>query len=129
MKQTKLKVKLMLVEDNINMRSYLKTILNGSCEVVAESGSGKQAVNLYEKWKPDFVLMDIELEELDGLTAAKAILKSNSEAKIVFLTQYKDQTLKQKIEQMSNAHYFTKEHIHLVKKFFENLTMREHELS
>ncbi len=128
MKHSKLKVKLLLVEDNINMRSYLKTILNSSCEIVAESSNGKLGVSLYEKYKPDYVLMDIELEEMDGLAAANLILKFDNDAKIVFLTQYKDHTLKQRIEKLNSAHYFTKEHIHLVKFFFEKLSTKEHEL-
>ena len=59
-------------------------------EVVGLGSNGKEAIALYEEWKPDVLLMDIRMEEMTGLEAGHEILKQNSEAKILFLTTFSD---------------------------------------
>jgi len=53
--------------------------------------NGNDAVKLYEKHKPDLILMDIRMENLNGIEAAKKILKMDPEAKILLITTFQDQ--------------------------------------
>ena len=55
-------------------------------QVVAKGYDGKQAVELYEKFKPDALFVDISMPEYDGIYAIENIRKSNPEAKIIVLT-------------------------------------------
>ena len=83
---------LVLIDDDLLVTTALKTILESDPElcVQASGSSGREAVALYEKLSPDVLLMDIRMKEMDGLTAAQAILSRHSEAKILLLTTFSD---------------------------------------
>src|SRR5699024_2928621 len=70
----------------------LKTILEADEEIeVCGSGkSGKEAVSLYASLIPDILLMDIRMEEMDGLAASKEILSRYPQARILLLTTFLD---------------------------------------
>lgn len=59
-------------------------------EVVAKGYDGKEAFPLYEKHRPDILLLDIRMKEVNGLEAAKNILATYPDAKILFLTTFLD---------------------------------------
>ncbi|WJW69965.1 response regulator [Candidatus Chlorohelix allophototropha] len=61
-------------------------------QVVGEAGDGKQAVSLAREFKPDLVIMDIKMPEMDGITAAK-ILTEERIAPVLLLTAYSQQEL------------------------------------
>ena len=85
-------MKVLIIDDDNLVSLSLKTILeaSGQVEVVGLGSNGKEAIALYEEWKPDVLLMDIRMEEMTGLEAGHEILKQNSEAKIHFLTTFSD---------------------------------------
>lgn len=85
-------MKVLIIDDDNLVSLSLKTILeaSGQVEVVGLGSNGKEAIALYEEWKPDVLLMDIRMEEMTGLEAGHEILKQNSEAKILFLTTFSD---------------------------------------
>jgi len=59
-------------------------------EVVGEADNGKEGVRLARELKPDVILMDLVMEEMDGIEATKQITKENPEAKIIVLTSFVD---------------------------------------
>jgi DNA-binding NarL/FixJ family response regulator len=61
---------------------------------------GLQAVNLYTKLKPDFVLMDIAMPNYDGLYGLEHIKKIDSNASVIVLTGNSDKSITQKIMQL-----------------------------
>lgn len=85
-------MKVLIVDDDKLVALSLKTILeaDGSVEVIGQGNSGKEAVALYDALQPDILLMDIRMEEMTGLTAAKQILAKYPAAKILFLTTFSD---------------------------------------
>lgn len=86
-------MKVVVVDDDQLVALSLKTILEASGEVhVAGVGNdGKNAIELYRLHKPDVLLMDIRMENMTGLEAAKVILNEDKAAKILFLTTFSDQ--------------------------------------
>lgn len=77
-------------DDNIVLMS-LKTIIEASgIEVCATGRNGQEAIELYEKFKPDVLLSDIRMEGMTGIEAAKEIIEKNAAAKILFLTTFSD---------------------------------------
>ena len=70
----------------------MKTILevNEDVKVLDTGSDGKQACQLYEKYKPDVLLMDIRMKEMDGLEASERILKMDPKANILLLTTFSD---------------------------------------
>lgn len=85
-------MKIIIVDDDGFICASLKTILRADpdIEVTATGTSGEDAVRLYESMRPDILLMDIRMDGLGGLDAGERILKTNPEARILFLTTFSD---------------------------------------
>jgi len=85
-------MKIIIVDDDKIVESSLKTILEASGEisVVATGNNGRQAVELYKAHMPDIALLDIQMPEMTGLSAAAEILEIYPSAKILFLTTFAD---------------------------------------
>lgn len=87
-----MKMKVVVVDDDQLVSLSLQTILEASGEVrvMAMGNNGQMAIELYEAHKPDILLMDIRMDTMTGLEAAKQILQKDSTAKILFLTTFSD---------------------------------------
>lgn len=86
-------MKVLIVDDNSNMRAMIRKILEQNVpeiRAVIECDDGAEAIELYHQNSPDWVLMDIQLKEMDGLVATASILSADPTAKIVIVTQYDD---------------------------------------
>lgn len=93
MSEEKQKIKLLLVEDHILTRIGLKVALEKypGVEIIAETGSGKEAIALSNEKKPNLVIMDIGLLELDGIEATKKIKDTNPNVKVIMLTSHESE--------------------------------------
>lgn len=79
--------KLLLVDDAMFMRAALKKIVEESGHtVIAEAGTGKEAIEQYAATKPDIILMDITMPDMDGIEATTLIMKEHPEAKIIMVS-------------------------------------------
>lgn len=85
-------MRIIIVDDDCLVAGALKTILevNEDVEVLDIGSDGKQACQLYEKYEPDVLLMDIRMREMDGLEASEHILKRHPKANILLLTTFSD---------------------------------------
>lgn len=85
-------MKILVVDDDALITLSLKTILEagGNVEVLAVGNSGAEAIELFDKFLPDVLLMDIRMDKMTGLEAAEVILKNHPDAKILFLTTFSD---------------------------------------
>ncbi|MDY2589688.1 MAG: response regulator transcription factor [Agathobacter sp.] len=85
-------MRLVVVDDDQIVAISLKTILEADEEidVVACGNDGEDAIMLYEREKPDILLMDIQMKNVSGLSAAEEIMKKDSDAKILLLTTFSD---------------------------------------
>ena len=99
-----MKVKILLVEDHTVMREGLRSLLESYPDmvVVGESGNGRDAVRLARNIKPDVVLMDVSMPDLNGIDATSQLLADNDVAppKIIALSMHSD---KRFVEQMLRA--------------------------
>ena len=79
--------KILVVDDAMFMRAMLKKLLTeAGFDIAGEAENGRVAVDLYQELKPDLVMMDITMPEMDGLTALKEIVKLDPAAKVVMCT-------------------------------------------
>ncbi len=79
--------RIMIADDSDAIRMVLKDILViGHHEFVAEATNGSEAVEKFNKTKPDMLLLDMAMPKKDGLTALKEILAINPNAKIIMIT-------------------------------------------
>ncbi len=74
----------MLADDSSFMREIEKAILEkAGYTIVAQASNGAQAISCYELYKPDIVLMDINMQGMGGVEALKKIIKKHAEAKVI----------------------------------------------
>ena len=107
-------VRILIAEDHLIARMGVKTILSMQPDmtVVAEAANGTQAVELYRKFRPDVVLMDMRMPGLSGVEAALAIRAEFSEARIIGLSTYGgDEDIRRALQAGIRA-YLTKDVLH-----------------
>ncbi len=84
-------VRVMIVDDHPVVRKGLATFLEtfDSIQVVAEAANGREALDLYSATQPDVVLMDLDMPNMDGVTATALLRNLDFDSKIIILTSYK----------------------------------------
>ena len=87
-------VRILLCDDHNMFRQGLKSILEteDGFRVIGEASTGREAVRYALQTRPDIILMDIQMPELDGVAAAKAILAEEPDTNIIILTMYRQDT-------------------------------------
>ena len=90
-------IQVMLVDDHNVVRSGLATFLRAydDLELVGEAKNGLEALNLCHINKPDVILMDLMMPEMDGIAATRAILADYPEIKIIAMTSFEEEELVQ----------------------------------
>ena len=81
-------IRVVVVDDQALMRTGFRMILESAgIEVAAEAENGREALDVVRRHRPDVVLMDIRMPELDGVAATEQLMADPSvEARIVILT-------------------------------------------
>ena len=88
------KIRLLLVDDHAVVRSGLRMLLDSQpdMEIVGEAQSGEEAITLVEAQKPDVVLMDVQMPQMNGIETTEKIKADRPETAVLALTMYeKDQ--------------------------------------
>jgi len=82
------KIRVLIADDHTLVREGLRALLEGQgdFEVIAEASNGREAVDRAIQMRPDVVLMDIGMPELDGLAATRHIVRTNPAIRILVLT-------------------------------------------
>lgn len=102
---------LLIVEDNRSMRRLIKSVVKDLALSVHECADGAEALSAYEAHCPEWVLMDVEMERVDGLTATREIIKFHPKAKIMILTKYATERMREKAEKAGASEYVLKENL------------------
>lgn len=81
---------ILIVDDNNQVRKMIRNLVEDLETDFCECDDGAQALSAYQENLPDWVLMDVQMKEMDGLTATRQIKKSFPDAKVIILTNYAD---------------------------------------
>jgi RNA polymerase sigma factor (sigma-70 family) len=83
-------VHVLIVDDDDLMRAGLKAVLSSdeTIDVVGEASNGRTAVQRVLELRPDVVLMDVRMPDLDGISATREVVAASPEAKVVILTTF-----------------------------------------
>lgn len=85
-------IKVVFVDDHEMVRIGVSSYLSAQpdIEVVGEAGNGKEGVELALSLRPDIILMDLVMKEMDGIEATRQIIEKWPEAKIIIVTSFLD---------------------------------------
>lgn len=84
--------RILLIDDDELITMSLEMIISSDSEfeIAGKGNSGREAIQKYRELQPDLLLMDIRMDDLNGLEAAEAILSEFPDAVILFLTTFSD---------------------------------------
>lgn len=90
------KIKILLVDDQETVLKGLKMrlALEDDLQVIGEAKDGLAALREASRSRPDIVVMDVEMPNMDGITAARALLEVDPEIVIIMLSIYDDPNLR-----------------------------------
>jgi two-component system response regulator DegU len=103
--------RVLIVDDSRMMRELIKMTLAGVAEVVGECADGADALDAYTRLQPDWVLMDIEMKGVDGITATRQIIAAHPQARIMIVTDYNDDDLRHAAREAGASQYIVKENL------------------
>lgn len=84
--------RVLLADDHRMFRQGLREVIERKTdfEVVGEAGTGREALAMVEALRPDIVLLDIQMPELNGVAVAQELARAHPEIKIIMLTMYRE---------------------------------------
>ncbi len=105
-----LAIRVMLVDDHELVRIGIRRLLSDvpGIEVVAEASTGEEAIELVSKFKPNVVLMDVNMPGMGGLEATKRLKRIAPDSKVLVVTVYGDEPYPSLVLQAGAVGYMTK---------------------
>jgi DNA-binding NarL/FixJ family response regulator len=82
---------ILIAEDNPLMKKLLRGIIDDLDALIVECADGEEAFRICERHSPDWVLMDVSMPIMDGLTATRQIVSRCPSAKVVIITNHDDE--------------------------------------
>ena len=104
-------MKLLIIDDSDEMRRELRDLVSDLADDIHECSDGSSALAAYQEHRPDWVLMDIVMKGMDGLEASRQIRSEWPDAKIVIVTGYDDDELKEASLEAGACAYVLKENL------------------
>jgi two-component system, NarL family, response regulator NreC len=107
------RIRILLADDHAVVRQGFKMILaeQPDMEIVGEAGNGREALALAESLKPDIVVMDVAMPELNGIEATRRIGESVPHARVVALSMHKDSVYVREILRAGARGYLLKDSV------------------
>ncbi len=86
------RIRILLADDHAVVRQGFKMILSAQpdMEIVGEAGNGREAVELAEQLRPDVLVMDVAMPELNGIEATRRVASSLPHSRVLALSMHKD---------------------------------------
>ncbi len=102
------KKKVLIVDDETEIVDFLSRFLQRFNIIAIKANNGAQALQKYNEERPDFVFLDIQMPDKDGITILKEIKKDNESVKVLMITGKDDKELQSKAKKYGAIDYITK---------------------
>ncbi|HYW74044.1 MAG TPA: response regulator transcription factor [Pyrinomonadaceae bacterium] len=104
-------MRVLIVDDNEAMRRTIRTVVQDLADEILECSSGLAALESYQTFKPDWVLMDIRMKDLDGLSATREIKRAFADARVIIVTSYDELSLREEAAAAGACAYVIKDNL------------------
>ena len=86
-------ISVVIADDHALLRSGLVAMLayEEGVEVLGEASNGREAIEAFERLRPDILVMDVTMPEMGGIEASRLLLEAHPEARILLMTQHEEQ--------------------------------------
>lgn len=101
--------KYLIVDDHAGFRRTIRAFLPEG--VVAECADGREVLESYAIEHPDWVLMDIEMSGLDGLTAMRQLKERFPEARVIFVSNHGEEEFRSAAREIGASGFVQKDHL------------------
>lgn len=116
-------MKVLIVEDNPEMRRLLRAVVARLAEAVYECADGDEALACYTERQfggDDWVLMDIEMPRMDGLAATRQLKAACPDARVCIVTSYDQPKFRAEAQAAGASGYVVKERLHEVRRLLQS---------
>lgn len=87
-------LRILVVDDNARVRRTIRDVVSDLASAVEECADGDQVVGRYEAFRPDWVLMDIRMPRMDGISATAALTSAHPGARVVIVSDFEQADLR-----------------------------------
>lgn len=108
---------ILIVEDNEPVRRMIRALIAPLAGEIYECGDGGEALELYIRFHPDWVLMDIDMPNIDGITATRRIIAEYPDAKILIVTNFDENDMRQAAQEAGASGFILKDDLLAVRSF------------
>jgi two-component system response regulator NreC len=107
------RIRVLLADDHAVVRQGFKMILSaqGDIEIIGEAGNGREAVDLAEQLRPDVVVMDVAMPELNGIEATRRVVASSPHTRVLAMSMHKDSVYVREILRAGARGYLLKDSV------------------
>lgn len=102
---------ILIAEDNPLMRKMLRSLVEDLASEIVECADGEAALRLYEKHLPAWVLMDVSMRPVDGLSATRAIVARFQSARVVIVTEHDDAETRRSAFEAGASEFYGKDYL------------------
>jgi CheY-like chemotaxis protein len=113
---------ILIIEDNPRVRRLIRSEIADLARSFYEGDDGALALELYRRFLPDWVLMDLEMKQTDGLTATREIISFFPQARICIVTNYDDDFLRQEAQAAGARGFVSKHDLFALRPFLSDDT-------
>jgi DNA-binding NarL/FixJ family response regulator len=110
-------MKYLIVDDNADIRKLIIQEVCNDEDTIVECSEGENALTVYAQNLPDFVLMDVKMNKVNGITATKMIIDKFPDARIIIITNYDTTIFRNAAKKAGAIAFVSKENISDVKKY------------
>ncbi len=104
-------VTILIVDDNTAMRRAIISTACSEGDTIVECADGSEALEAYSRHRPDYVLMDIRMKQMDGLTATAQIHTFDPKAKVIMVSDFGSPAFRQAARKAGATGFVLKEQL------------------
>lgn len=109
-------MRILIIEDNEAMSRMIRSVIAPITDDIHVSDDGANALVEYERLRPDWVLMDICLKTVDGLTATRRICRRHPDARVMIVTNFDDASYRESARAAGAVRYLVKDDLYLLRR-------------